>query len=1132
MPHPTTKPLLVFCTILAFLTGTTFSKPVASETQADSTILFYGNSMVERLLEQGEFEARMQVAQPEKKLQIRSLAWTGDEVGNRLRLEGYAKHMKTLLEAWPAHTIVLGYGLNESFAGPDGLDDFRKEYSIHLKQLSRQHPRAKFVLLSPIAMEGTSLEKQQNIAAYSRVIAELAEEKGAQFIDLFNLTKEAYEKITPSLTNNGIHLNEAGNSLIATFLAKSLGGEKTSSLSDKHLAEVTKAAAAKHKRVAEIVRPKNAVVYFGVRARTKEYKEEMPRYHEMIRLTEKRVHQLAQNAELTFARTKSPSLPPLSDRKGKGDGKKTGILKTVAEAQAEFKVAENFEVNLFASEEQFPELRNPVQIAFDARGRLWVVTMPSFPHTVPGLSPPDRIVILEDTDQDGQADKLTTFMDGLDALDGVAFHRDGVIVSEQPRLWLVKDTDGDDRADTQIELLRGIDVTDSHHGGMIATDPYGDVIFSDGVFHRSQLETPFGVIRGIDATTYRLNSITGEIKTEWQHTTPNPWKVSFDRWGGIYQNYGDGHVYDATALIWTPLGAYHPFRFANIASYGKGSGSTIVTGSNFPEKYQNNLVSASLLGRYAVTLTDFDDKNGRIRGKDPLTIMESPNAAFRPADLAFGLDGALYVSDFCSPIIGHAQHPMRDPYWDHDFGRIWRITYKKNPLEKNWPTIEDAPLDQLCPLLLHSHDLIRKHARIEIRKHEEQGILALSSWLTSLDSSHPSYEQAMLESVFISRGLGKPAPLPVLEKLLQSKSYRLRGAAVQAIRIQGELLPPADITKLLKSVANDSHPRVQLEVIDAIAHLRPHLPQVEDVLDELKPQTKDIKEALKILDLGTAPLKGRSVPVLDVAKNSQLTHWLWHGEKGKKKAKPITATTKEASPLGLYRTFVYSEKAQPAVIGVKSFALKVSLNDSVVFQQNTLWSADQQINIELKEGLNTIEIFFIKGRKKATKLPPVYLYNPVGLALEGVDYPTTPKLVKKGNKDYQALIAQQGNTLRVQAAEGLQFAPTELTAPAGSEVTLIFENPDIMQHNWVLIAPESTDEIGALADTLAAQTDGAAKEYLPESDNILQATRLIAPGDKTELTFTLPTQSGRYPYLCTFPGHWRVMKGVLIVTEK
>ena len=103
----------------------------------------------------------------------------------------------------------------------------------------------------------------------------------------------------------------------------------------------------------------------------------MPRYHKMIRATEVVVHWLAADSKLKFADQPVPSLPPLKDRKGKGDGKRTGVIKSVAENQAEFEVADGYKVNLFASEEQFPELRNPVQIAFDARGRLWVVTMPS-----------------------------------------------------------------------------------------------------------------------------------------------------------------------------------------------------------------------------------------------------------------------------------------------------------------------------------------------------------------------------------------------------------------------------------------------------------------------------------------------------------------------------------------------------------------------------------------------------------------------------------------------------------------------------------------------------------------------------------------------------------------------------------
>ncbi|MFN0080501.1 MAG: plastocyanin/azurin family copper-binding protein, partial [Prosthecobacter sp.] len=122
--------------------------------------------------------------------------------------------------------------------------------------------------------------------------------------------------------------------------------------------------------------------------------------------------------------------------------------------------------------------------------------------------------------------------------------------------------------------------------------------------------------------------------------------------------------------------------------------------------------------------------------------------------------------------------------------------------------------------------------------------------------------------------------------------------------------------------------------------------------------------------------------------------------------------------------------------------------------------------------------------------------------------------------------------IQIQAAAGLQFAPTQLRVTPGSKVRLVFSNPDIMMHNWVLLAPGSVDEIGALADQLASQADGMAKGYLPTSDKILQATKLLGPNAKEELIFEAPTQPGDYPYICTFPGHWRIMKGILTVGHR
>ena len=178
------------------------------------TILFYGNSMIERLLEHGEMEARLQIALPEEKLKIRSLAWTGDEVGNRLRLEGYAKHMKNLLAEWPANTIVLGYGMNEAFAGEAGLSEFREHYVAHLKQLSGPASRSTASCCCPRPQR-----REPTREIYSKAIAELAAEHNANFIDLHTLTKNKADELTDV---QGIHLNDKGNSLVGRKLAEEL----------------------------------------------------------------------------------------------------------------------------------------------------------------------------------------------------------------------------------------------------------------------------------------------------------------------------------------------------------------------------------------------------------------------------------------------------------------------------------------------------------------------------------------------------------------------------------------------------------------------------------------------------------------------------------------------------------------------------------------------------------------------------------------------------------------------------------------------------------------------------------------------------------------------------------------------
>ena len=111
----------------------------------------------------------------------------------------------------------------------------------------------------------------------------------------------------------------------------------------------------------------------------------------------------------------------------------------------------------------------------------------------------------------------------------------------------------------------------------------------------------------------------------------------------------------------------------------------------------------------------------------------------------------------------------------------------------------------------------------------------------------------------------------------------------------------------------------------------------------------------------------------------------------------------------------------------------------------------------------------------------------------------------------------------------MQFAQKELRAKTGERLSLIFENPDVLPHNWVLIAPDAIERVGALANNLIAAPDALARHYVPDNADILCHTRVLDPRKKTTIHFSAPAQAGRYPYACTFPGHWAVMRGVLIV---
>jgi azurin len=126
---------------------------------------------------------------------------------------------------------------------------------------------------------------------------------------------------------------------------------------------------------------------------------------------------------------------------------------------------------------------------------------------------------------------------------------------------------------------------------------------------------------------------------------------------------------------------------------------------------------------------------------------------------------------------------------------------------------------------------------------------------------------------------------------------------------------------------------------------------------------------------------------------------------------------------------------------------------------------------------------------------------------------------------------EKSRAITIETAENLAYKTRELRVPPGEPIALTFVNPDVVPHNWVLVKPDSLASVGTLADQLITDPEAVARHYVPKTDDVIAYADITEPGKRQTIHFTAPTTPGRYPYLCTFPGHWKLMNGVLIVEK-
>ena len=110
-------------------------------------------------------------------------------------------------------------------------------------------------------------------------------------------------------------------------------------------------------------------------------------------------------------------------------------------------------------------------------------------------------------------------------------------------------------------------------------------------------------------------------------------------------------------------------------------------------------------------------------------------------------------------------------------------------------------------------------------------------------------------------------------------------------------------------------------------------------------------------------------------------------------------------------------------------------------------------------------------------------------------------------------------------------SPAEIRLRAGKKIILTFDNPDLQIHNLVIVQPGSAERVGQLADQMAQDSDALERQFVPDSNDVIWSTSLVNGKGTFQGEFNVPKVPGRYPFICSFPGHWRVMKGVMVVYD-
>jgi uncharacterized protein len=514
------------------------------------------------------------------------------------------------------------------------------------------------------------------------------------------------------------------------------------------------------------------------------------------------------------------------------------------------------------------------------------------------------------------------------------------------------------------------------------------------------------------------------------------------------------------------------------------AGFNLYTARSYPKEYWNRIALVSEPTGRVLHRAILEPKGAGYAEKDGWNLVASDDEWFGPVDAQTGPDGAVWVADWYNFIIQHNPTPPGfengkgnayvNPLRDKRHGRIYRVVYDGAPAARPMALSKERPADLVAALRNDNLFWRLTAQRLLVERANTDVVPQLLALARDRSVDELGLNPGALHALWTLHGLGQlngsnRQATDAATAALRHPSAAVRKAAVQVLPANASTLGELRSAGLIE----DRDPKVRLAAVLAISQL---------------PESDEL---------------GQLLYTLGKAADVEQDEWL-------SQAVYVAAAKHKA---GYLKAYAADLGAEP----YRALAQRLAQEESTPRQPQGRGSGGPT-----EPG----------ARPAPPRLRPIgerflraYVEDVVGPITRPTQAAQMPDWMNPPSSE--PVLELTVSVLRGQ----MKFTVPSFTVKPSQRVKITFTNPDEMQHNLVLIRPGTTEAVGTLADAMARTPDAAERNYIPPTPDVITSTKLAAPQETVTLQFVAPRQTGDYPYICTFPGHWRIMQGTMKVAR-